>query len=78
MKIVLSPQETIVVIKNSILRKPSLISYQQLADNCKTIYVLLKKPLVICHSNGFIMLFQMLPATGDISGDCHADLFSIR
>jgi hypothetical protein len=56
MRVVLSPQVTVVVVKNSFSHKPSLIGYQRSGDKCNIINVLVKKH----HPNGCIMLIQML------------------
>jgi hypothetical protein len=64
MKIVRSPQVTVMVVQNSIFLKPSLIGYQQLGDKCNIIDVLPKKSLTVRHPYRFVMLF-CIPAEGD-------------
>jgi hypothetical protein len=64
MKIILSPQVTVMAVKNSILCKPSLLSYQQLGDTCIITDVLVKKPLTLHHPDTFITLFR-IQAEGD-------------
>jgi hypothetical protein len=64
MKIVLSPLVTVMVVQNSISRKPSLIGCQQSGDKFNIIDVLTKKPLTISRPNRFITLI-CTPAEGD-------------
>jgi hypothetical protein len=59
MRIVLSPQVTVVAVKHSISRESSLICYQQSGDNCNVIDVLAKKPLTVHRPNKFITLFRI-------------------